>query len=358
MTTAPCRQHNGPCLAVDSTVAAVRLKHPARRIVCLSASGLDVVRELGLEPVGSLRGGVGAHPEFYGPRLHQWEDVGPWLRPNFKKIRRLQPDLILGRQFPHRYYRRWLKAIAPVYLIGGCGYEEALLRLLDIACLTQRLAQAEAAITPLEHQLKIYRRFLQHEPRKTVLVMGGSGLNHLVNRFPIETVSGTFGSVLQQFTYYPWAKPDPARGEPGLTYLSVQQIARVDPDVILVQSFAPGRQPLSQQFRHNRAWNQLRAVQTGQVYEIDPFWHWGNGTQVIRLMLAKVLPLIYPLCVAPAFLRPGLRQRDLCEHMELDYREVARTAQALGLSTHAYLQQQTGWHLKGERYYPPEPICP
>ena len=86
----------------------------------------------------------------------------------------------------------------------------------------------------------------------------------------------------------PWAKPDPARGEPGLTYLSVQQIARVDPDVILVQSFAPGRQPLSQQFRHNRAWNQLRAVQTGQVYEIDPFWHWGNGTQVIRLMLAKV----------------------------------------------------------------------
>ena len=116
---------------------------------------------------------LGRTLSFTAPVLHQWEDVGPWLRPNFKKIRRLQPDLILGRQFPHRYYRRWLKAIAPVYLIGGCGYEEALLRLLDIACLTQRLAQAEAAITRLEHQLKIYRRFLQHEPRKTVLVMGG-----------------------------------------------------------------------------------------------------------------------------------------------------------------------------------------
>jgi hypothetical protein len=50
--------------------------------------------------------------------------------------------------------------------MGSCGYEEALLRLLDIACLTQSLAQAEAAITRLEHQFTIYRKFLQHEPRK------------------------------------------------------------------------------------------------------------------------------------------------------------------------------------------------
>ena len=76
-------------------------------------------------------------------------------------------------------------------------------------------------------------------PVKRSSSWGGSGLNHLVNRFPIETVSGTFGSVLQQFTYYPWAKPDPARGEAGVDLsMSVQQIARVDPDVILVQSFA------------------------------------------------------------------------------------------------------------------------
>jgi hypothetical protein len=32
--------------------------------------------------------------------------------------------------------------------------------------LTQSLAQAEAAITRLEHQFTIYRKFLQHEPRK------------------------------------------------------------------------------------------------------------------------------------------------------------------------------------------------
>lgn len=50
---------------------------------------------------------------------------------------------------------------------------------------------------------------------------------------------------------------------------------------------------------------------------------------------------------------PGLRQRQLCELMGWDYRQVAQTAKRQGLSTHAYVQQQTGWILRLELYYPP-----
>ncbi|AFY93364.1 hypothetical protein Cha6605_2286 [Chamaesiphon minutus PCC 6605] len=50
----------------------------------------------------------------------------------------------------------------------------------------------------------------------------------------------------------------------------------------------------------------------------------------------------------------GLRQRQLCELMGWDYRQVARTAKQQGMSTHAYVQQQTGWVLRAELYYPPE----
>ena len=49
----------------------------------------------------------------------------------------------------------------------------------------------------------------------------------------------------------------------------------------------------------------------------------------------------------------GLRQRELCELMGWDYRTVAQTAKQQGLSTHAYVQQQTGWTLRLELYYPP-----
>jgi hypothetical protein len=55
----------------------------------------------------------------------------------------------------------------------------------------------------------------------------------------------------------------------------------------------------------------------------------------------------------PSQSHPGLRQRQLCELMGWDYRQVAQTAKQQGMSTHAYIQQQTGWILRLELYYPP-----
>ncbi|AFY58515.1 hypothetical protein Riv7116_6160 [Rivularia sp. PCC 7116] len=50
--------------------------------------------------------------------------------------------------------------------------------------------------------------------------------------------------------------------------------------------------------------------------------------------------------------RNGISQRELCELLGLDYQAVAASAKELGMSTHAYLQQETGWILKDELYYP------
>lgn len=119
-------------------------------------------------------------------------------------------------------------------------------------------------------------------------------MNRWANRHPVETTTGTLGSLLLQFTHFPWVKPDPNQGEAGLAYLSLAAIAAVDPDVILVQSYAPTTTPLSQQLAQHPLWRSLKAVQTQQVYEIPQYWHWGNGTRLIRVMLNQVLPLIYP----------------------------------------------------------------
>ncbi|MEN9521249.1 MAG: hypothetical protein RLZZ381_3837 [Cyanobacteriota bacterium] len=49
----------------------------------------------------------------------------------------------------------------------------------------------------------------------------------------------------------------------------------------------------------------------------------------------------------------GLSQRQLCEYFGWDYKTIAQQAKAKGLSTHAHLQQKTGWILRKEVYYPP-----
>ncbi|MBV6626838.1 MAG: TVP38/TMEM64 family protein [Rivularia sp. (in: Bacteria)] len=52
--------------------------------------------------------------------------------------------------------------------------------------------------------------------------------------------------------------------------------------------------------------------------------------------------------------RNGISQRELCDLLGLDYKAVAVSAKEQGISTHAYLQQETGWILKDELYYPPD----
>jgi uncharacterized membrane protein YdjX (TVP38/TMEM64 family) len=48
-----------------------------------------------------------------------------------------------------------------------------------------------------------------------------------------------------------------------------------------------------------------------------------------------------------------LRQRELCDRIGLDYKTVALLAKHQNQPTHAFLQQETGWILHEELYYPP-----
>ena len=101
----------GQVRVVDFTGAEIKLAQSAKRIVCLTAAGLDILLELDMEPVGYLTKGVADKPEFYGERAKQFTSVGSWLVPNWKAVRKLNPDLILGWSFPHRFYRRWFGAV-------------------------------------------------------------------------------------------------------------------------------------------------------------------------------------------------------------------------------------------------------
>ncbi|MEM9007438.1 MAG: ABC transporter substrate-binding protein [Cyanobacteria bacterium P01_F01_bin.86] len=284
---------------VDFTGLEIKLAQPAQRIVCLTAAGLDILLELEMEPVGYLTKGVADKPEFYGERAKQFTPVGSWLVPNWKAVRKLNPDLIIGWSFPHRFYRRFFGNTIPLYLMGGTGYKAALQRLRDVAQLTGRVSQAEAAIVRFENRLENYRSAIPNQEYRIVLFMGGSSFNRLSHKFIIETNIGTFGSTIRQFAHYPWFEPEKHNNEPGLTNISLQQILEVDPDIIFVQTYAPSKVPLSEQLSNNKTWQKIKAVQTHKVYEIDQLWHSGNGTRMIGLTLDQIVPLIYPEFMTP-----------------------------------------------------------
>lgn len=121
-----------------------------KRIVCLSATGLDVLLELGLEPIGYLSQGIAGRPEFFGERARCFTDMGAWLLPDVWAIYRSQPDLILGWSFPHRFYQPLLTHIAPVYLMAGVGYKAAIGRLRKLATILGREEAGEQSILALD----------------------------------------------------------------------------------------------------------------------------------------------------------------------------------------------------------------
>jgi iron complex transport system substrate-binding protein len=280
--------------AVDFTGRQIKLAQPAKRIACLTSAGLDILRELDLEPVGYLTQGIAYRPDFYGELAKNFLPLGSWIIPNIPAIRSLKPDLVIGWAFPHRFYRQLIGREIPLYLMGGNGYDAALQRLRDIAHLTDRVAQAEIAIARFRDRLEMYRHTIPTAAYKTVLFMGGSRLNCWRGKFIIETNIGTFGSIISQFSHYPWLEPQGYNIEPGLTDISLSKILAVNPDIIFVQTYAPGKIPLSQQLGNNQIWQQLKAVRNHQVYEIEQLWHYANGTRMIGLTIDKLMPIIYP----------------------------------------------------------------
>ncbi|MEO1799551.1 MAG: ABC transporter substrate-binding protein [Cyanobacteria bacterium J06629_2] len=279
--------------AVDFTGRQIELKRSPKRIVCLSAAGLDILIELGLEPVGYLSKGVAGNKDFYGDRAKKFAGVGSWMFPDCRAIKNLQPDLIIGWTFPHRFYGGKLNRLAATYLMGGNGYQGSLRRLRDIARLTGRLSKAERKVACLQERLTRYYSSIPQHKYKTVLFMGGSNLNYISRQFIVETNAGTMGSIVEQFTNYPWPEP-PRNREPGLTSISLEKILAVNPDIIFVQTYPPAKTPLSEQLKGDCLWQQLTAVQSQNVYEIEQLWHYGNGTHMINLTLDKLMPFIYP----------------------------------------------------------------
>lgn len=279
---------------VDFTDTQIKLDKPAKRIACLTSAALDVLRELDLEPVGYLTKGIIDKPEFYGELANNFAPLGSWIFPNIKAVRSLQPDLVIGWTFPHRFYRKLLGSQIPFYLMGGNGYDAALRRLYDIACLTNRVSQAEMITVNFRKRLEIYANTIPASAYKTVLFMGGSKINCLTRKFIFETNIGTFGSIIQKFSNYPWFEPKGYNLEPGFINVSLRKILLVNPDIIFVQTYPPGKIPLSEQLAKNKIWQQLKAVQNNHVYEIEQLWHYANGTRMIGLTLDKLMPIIYP----------------------------------------------------------------
>ncbi|WP_025808810.1 ABC transporter substrate-binding protein [Pseudomonas chlororaphis] len=264
------------------------------RLVTLFQGATDSAVALGVTPCGVVESSS-EKPTFryLRPALANVPQVGLETQPSLEDIVLLEPDVIVASRFRHQRIAPLLERMGRVLMLEEVFEFKRTLALMG--AVLNRQQQASSLLGQWQQRVAKLREQLQAK-------MGG--------RWPL-TVSvldvredhirsflpGSFaGSVLSElgFAWSPVARE--ARG----TYLkltSKENLPVVDADLFFVfqRADSPAVQRNYEQLVHYPFWQQLHAVQQGQVWRVDGIaWSFSGGILGANLMLDDIARLVAP----------------------------------------------------------------
>jgi iron complex transport system substrate-binding protein len=295
-TTAPATQF--PVTVTDGSGFSLTLPKKAERVVCLSQPCLDIMLELGLEPVATL--GVFfdsgleylTRPDLFGTKAANFARIAgsAAIEPNLEDITKIKPDLIMG--FPGlEKNREALKGVAPIYIGKQGTYKAAIEALKDMGKLTGRVAEAETAAKRFQERLTAYKT---KSPNNRAIIW--------FNTFNVRgpTKNSIIGSLMSEVTPYPWEVS--GANAIGWASFSFEKLLEVDPYAIFVAvrgktatgDYSEPEKKRRDELANNSFFKELQAVKNQRVYEISDWLVLGEGTRALGLLLDEVMTRLYP----------------------------------------------------------------
>lgn len=260
----------------DAQGVTITAQRQPKRVVCLVALCDDMLAELGMTPAAT-NSALLAHPAFLGPERAGRIPVipGGFLSPEAEAILSHEPDLVIGLEDTHGKLAPALKGATTFWPVQPSTWEDSVGYLRDLAALTGRTGQAEAAEKRLRTKIAAAER---NRSDKTALIIFGSDENFGVATPKNDVAAGLFPKI----SSYPWK----GRGIEG-SY-SLEEILARDVDVLFVEtlSFGASDGKLSAKLAGNPLWSRIPAVKNGKVVEVDSeVWAKGRGTRSLGIVL-------------------------------------------------------------------------
>lgn len=196
--------------------------------------------------------------------------LGRSEQPNIEGIFSLKPDLIVGDEFTGEAIFDKLSQIAPTALGPWEGYSSWREYFDFVARTLGKEDKAEAVWAGYEQHISEIKKSLDaqlKDPKVTAIYAYGDGMT-------IDAENSFVGSI---FTDLGLRQPDYATTEDGTISLSEELIPTIDADFLFVSVYNLESEKILAEWEQKPLWNQLQAVQAGQVYVVDAnVWRGGN----------------------------------------------------------------------------------
>ena len=286
-STAPAGAAQGRTFT-DDTGKTFTVEKPPKRVVALSPSVVEVLYAVGAPP--AARPSSARWPE----AANALPAIGTAYQPNFEQIAAQNPDFIIADaqiQNPQTL-AELAKLGAPVFSIRVQSVADVTKALRTLGALMGRAEDGEKAAREIENKLQaVQAKLPPPAERPSVFVMVGTA-----DAFWAAKPDSFAGDVVARMGAKNVVQEGPDTAQfPGFTSYSLERLAALDPDVILVISVAgPNAPPTSRQLAGNPAWSGLRAVRSGRVHEVPvgPLVQ-SAGPRVVEV-IDTLGPILYP----------------------------------------------------------------
>lgn len=227
--------------------------------VALEFSFVDTLTLLGTPPVGIADDDDADRiTQLNGGDTLDYTSVGTRSEPNLELIASLKPDLIIADTDRHAKVLDQLQQIAPTVVLNSRegSYEDMKKNTVTIAKALGDEERGRAAVAEHEKRMEKIKAGLKNPGAEVQLATARDELLRL------HTSSSFVGSVLESV-----GLKVPVDSDQPLEDASLERIAEVNPDILLVASDVDT--PITDKWAGNPAWEGIDAVRDGRVYQAD-----------------------------------------------------------------------------------------
>ncbi|TDL88831.1 iron citrate ABC transporter substrate-binding protein [Vibrio vulnificus] len=244
---------------IKHEMGETEMKDTPKKIVTLELSFVDSLNALGIKPIGiSDDNKKDMITKLVGQEM-DYTSVGTREQPNLEVISSLQPDLIIADAERHKGIYKDLQQIAPTIVLKSreSTYQENLDSFKTIAMAVNKEDAAEKRLSEHEKTIKELKAKLTVDSNMTVLPAVVRDTS-----FQAHTSSSYDGELLERVGLKNAIQQKQPHAE-----MNLEQLVEINPDVLLLAN-NEGKL-LTDEWKDNPLWKDLKAVKSGQVYSVD-----------------------------------------------------------------------------------------